>query len=263
MVRPIKMGLDYFPLDTDIDTDDKLAVVIGKYKNQGFGIVVRLMMVIYRNGYFYPWTEREQYAFATKVNEEVETVRQVVEDCLMWGFFDQEQYEVNEILTSKGFQKRYNLATDRRKGAEIDPAHNLLTVNVDNNPEQVELMPAETPQKKRKEIKENICTRFEEFWSIYPKKAAPKDAEKAWAALIKEKAQINDVLIAARSYAEECKREKRDKRFIKLPATFLRQDRWKDHLPEEIEPVIGSEEQAAFDEWVRGGNAPSNFVYSP
>ncbi len=42
MPRPQKAGLDYFPLDTDMEKDDKIALIETKYGIVGFGIVIKL-----------------------------------------------------------------------------------------------------------------------------------------------------------------------------------------------------------------------------
>ena len=43
MARPIKSGLDYFPLDVDIDQDDKVAIIEAEHGMLGFGIVIKLL----------------------------------------------------------------------------------------------------------------------------------------------------------------------------------------------------------------------------
>lgn len=154
MARPTKEGLEYFPLDVDIDQDEKVIMVIAKHGMRGFGVVIRLMMEVYKHGYHYPWTEKEKYIFSMKVNEPVDVVSEIVDECLEWEFFHRGLYESHEILTSKGFQKRYLLAASRRRGVAIHPELDLVSPskqheNDDNKPTQPELLPAETPQKKR------------------------------------------------------------------------------------------------------------------
>lgn len=167
MARPPKEGLTYFPLDTDIDQDEKIVVVVAKHGMKGFGIIIRLMMEVYKNGYFYRWTEKEQHVFSMKIAEPVEYVVEVVQECLKWGFFHQELHKKYGILTSKGFQKRYLLAVNRRKDVNIKPEYDLIIdvsannnlENANNNPARDELLHAETQQKKRKESKRNNNTR--------------------------------------------------------------------------------------------------------
>jgi DNA replication protein DnaD len=119
MARPQKEGLEYFPLDVDIDQDDKLVVPIAKHGMAGFGVIIKLMMEIYKNGYYYPWTQKELYVFPFKIGVESEKVNEIVIDCINSGFFCNNQYKRNQILTSYGFQKRFLLASSRRKETSI------------------------------------------------------------------------------------------------------------------------------------------------
>ena len=129
MARPVKEGLEYFPLDVDIDQDDKLVVPIGKFGTLGFGILVRLMMAIYKNGYFYGWTEKEQYAFANRINVDIILINDVVNECIKWGFFHHQLFENYQILTSKGFQNRYIGASKRRKGVTFVKEYALINID--------------------------------------------------------------------------------------------------------------------------------------
>ncbi len=90
-----------------------------------------LLMDIYKKGYYCYWSEKEVYIFSMKVNEAAELVRGVVDECLKWGFFSKEMYDSYSILTSKGIQSRYKLATGRRKETLIAPEYDLI--NADNN----------------------------------------------------------------------------------------------------------------------------------
>lgn len=165
MARPQKEGLEYFPLDIGIEGDDKLVVVVSKFGTLGFGIVVRLMSEVYKNGYFYPWTEREHHTFSSKINVDVNTVISVVSECIKWGFFHQKLYEKHEILTSSGFQKRFLTATSRRAKNSILPEYLLVpvkekeektAVSDSNNSINDDNMSSESTQSKVKESKEEI-----------------------------------------------------------------------------------------------------------
>ena len=48
MARPIKTGLDYFPMD--VDTDEKFELIEAKHEIVGFGIVIKLFQRIYKSG---------------------------------------------------------------------------------------------------------------------------------------------------------------------------------------------------------------------
>jgi hypothetical protein len=151
MARPSKVGLDYFPLDTNIDQDDKVIIIIAKYGMEGFGILVKLLMEIYKNGYFYPWTEKEQLIFSSRVSVDINSVMEIVNDCIKWGLFHKKVYEQHHILTSKGIQERYLLAASRRVENGINEDINLVSVNINSVSDDITL--AGSTQKKRKETK--------------------------------------------------------------------------------------------------------------
>ena len=143
MARPIKQGLEYFPLDVDMDQDDKITLIEAQHGLIGFGIAIKLLMKIYNNSYFYEWTEKEQLLFSKRVNVDINEVNVVINDLIKWGFFDKKLFKVEKILTSKGIQVRYLMASNRRQTVKILKEYLLLdteTVNayknlviVDNN----------------------------------------------------------------------------------------------------------------------------------
>ncbi|MUG68663.1 DUF4373 domain-containing protein [Paenibacillus campinasensis] len=197
MARPLKDSLDYFPLDIDFDQDDKLVVTVSRYGMEGLGVIVKLMGEVYRNGYFYPWTEREHYVFSNRVNVDINLVKEIVNECIKWDFFNNKVYESHGILTSKGFQKRFLEAAKRRKNITmveeyllIDPEeecknviHGIAvinaqgnTVNVYINPDKCNSKAAETPQSKVKESKGKESTESDNK-DLPPEPAAPADAQ--------------------------------------------------------------------------------------
>jgi hypothetical protein len=130
MARPQKEGLNYFSLDVDMDQDDKVALVEAKHGIEGFGILIKLLMKIYKEGYFYHWTECEQLLFSRKLGIDTAVVIDVINDALKWGMFNQEIYEKHQILTSSGIQKRYIEAARRRK--EIIMFEDYILINPDD-----------------------------------------------------------------------------------------------------------------------------------
>ncbi|MGF7014273.1 Lin1244/Lin1753 domain-containing protein [Ornithinibacillus bavariensis] len=164
MARPTKDGLDYFPLDVDMDQDDKVLIIISKFGFEGFGILVKLLMEIYKNGYFYQWTEKEQIIFSSRVYVDTNKVTEIVNECIKWGLFNQEKYEEHKVLTSKGIQERYLLATSRRVNVNIN--EKLRLVSVDINSKSVEKKSPKSTQSKVKESKENKSIKQEEEKSV-------------------------------------------------------------------------------------------------
>ena len=131
MARPVKQGLDYFPLDVNLD--DKMELLEAECGLTGFAIIIKLFQKIYREGYFINWNEDDQLLFARKINSELITVNSVINTAIKRGIFNKEMFEKYEILTSKGIQKRYfEICRQlKRKGVEIDK--NYLLINNKNN----------------------------------------------------------------------------------------------------------------------------------
>ena len=167
MARPQKEGIDYFPLDVDMDHDDKIQLIEAEHGVMGFGIIIKLLMKIYAEGYYYQWSEKEQLLFSKRTNVDINQVNAVINSCIKWGMFDSEVYEKYKILTSSGIQRRYVTATSRRKDVQmireytlinVESASNIVIaningVNVNSNSTHDEFMPEETPQSKVKESK--------------------------------------------------------------------------------------------------------------
>lgn len=126
MARHPKVGLDYFPLDVDVDQDAKIAMVEAVHGPCGFAVAIKLLMKIYQKGYFCEWDKREQILFAKRINVDINTVTEIVNDCINEGLFNRELYETYNILTSKGIQKRYLEAVKRRQQVTFNRNYFLI-----------------------------------------------------------------------------------------------------------------------------------------
>ncbi len=133
MGRPQKEGLDYFPLDVDIDQDDKIALIEAQHGIAGFGVVIKMFMKIYKNGYFYQWGEKEQLLFSKRVNVDINSINAIINDCLKWGLFDAYMYETYGILTSRGIQRRYFEAVSRRQNVTAIEEYCLIDAKTYSN----------------------------------------------------------------------------------------------------------------------------------
>lgn len=122
-----KSGIDYFPLDVILD--EKFELIEAEYGLTGFGVIVRLLQEIYgKAGYYIEWTTEVALLFARKVGLGGNVVSEIVEASIRRGMFDREKYDKYHVLTSRGIQKRYFEAVNRRKVLEVD--ENILLVNV-------------------------------------------------------------------------------------------------------------------------------------
>ena len=62
---------------------------------------------------------------------------------------------------------------------------------------------------------------FEELWKAYPRKKEKSAAYKAYKATLNKGFSEDELITAVKRYADECKTEQRDSRYIKLCSTFL------------------------------------------
>ena len=130
MARPLKEGIDYFPLDCQLD--DKFELIEAEYGLTGFGVVVKLFQKIYgQNGYYIEWTSEVALLFSKRIGVGGSVVSEIVEASIRRGIFDKRLFEKYGILTSSGIQKRYLEAVSRRKGLKIKDEY--LLVNYDQN----------------------------------------------------------------------------------------------------------------------------------
>lgn len=121
-----KVGLDYFPLDTALDT--KFELLEANFGHKGFTAVVKLFQKIYgEQGYYCEWTEEIALLFAHKTGMSRNAVSDIVNYALRVKIFDADLYKKYNILTSAGIQKRYLTATSRRVQVELKKDYLLIS----------------------------------------------------------------------------------------------------------------------------------------
>ena len=124
MARGIKQGLDYFPLDVQIE--DKVKLIEAKFGLEGFALLVKMYQKIYSNGYYIEWEEDNALLFSNEVNVNINFINDVINECFDRNIFNKDLYREYNILTSHGIQNRYAKATKRRKKVEMYKEYNLL-----------------------------------------------------------------------------------------------------------------------------------------
>ena len=160
MPRPIKNGVDYFPLDVHLD--EKFELIEAEFGLTGFAVVVKLLQRIYgQDGYYCEWNDEVALLFGKRIGLGGSAVSEIVSASIRRGLFDQTLYDRYQILTSAGIQKRYFEAVARRKVVNVEAAYLLIEVtqvpenvhinrvNVDINPENV----CNNPQTKENKTK--------------------------------------------------------------------------------------------------------------
>jgi hypothetical protein len=94
------------------------------------------------------------------------------------------------------------------------------------------------PAKKLKKLKSlkdtekvEFLPQFEQFYSVYPKKTAKRAAMAKFIAAINSGVSPEKMAAAAKNYAEACRRDKVEAKFIKAPDTWLNKGCYDDILP--------------------------------
>ena len=78
--------------------DDKIQLLEAKYGITGFGVLIKLLMKIYSEGYYYTWGEKESLLLSKRVNVDVNKVDEIVADLVKWGMFDSQMFKKYKVL---------------------------------------------------------------------------------------------------------------------------------------------------------------------
>lgn len=125
MARPKKVGLEYFPLDCQLD--DKIEMLEAEHGLVGFATYIKLLQHIYQ-------TEAGELDMAVvfrwktlgkQLDMSVESLRNLLDTMFAVGLFDKTAFEERQVLTSNGIQKRRKRVAglrekDRSRKAEAD-----------------------------------------------------------------------------------------------------------------------------------------------
>ncbi|WP_295249675.1 conserved phage C-terminal domain-containing protein [Veillonella sp.] len=134
MARPLKNGLDYYPLNVDFFSDIKVRRLLKAGGSQSISIIIALLGNIYRDeGYYMRWDNDMPFLIADLVGVTEGAVMETVNKAVLIGFFHAGLFERYKILTSKGIQARYLEAVSRRRQVFLIKNYLLLDVNVYNN----------------------------------------------------------------------------------------------------------------------------------
>lgn len=101
------MNIDYYPIEISIFQDAKVQKLIQYQGAKAATVYIYLLCEIYRNGYYISWNKTTVQLVMQALNLDVAFVKEVVICCAKVGLFNSEYLYKEEILTSKGIQKRY------------------------------------------------------------------------------------------------------------------------------------------------------------
>lgn len=202
MARPTKKGLDYFPLDVDFLSDLKVRRIIKACGKEAVHILLALLANVYRDeGYYVLWDEDLAFLVADEVGAKEGTVEELVKKAVQVKFFDKDIFDKYSVLTSKGIQNRYILATKERKKVELEFKYLLtnevnrsnISINGRNNSvNQGNNQQSKVKESKEKEIKEDATA---------SESASLETFQKLW--LFPNVVQVDDLLNLVDVYGDE------------------------------------------------------------
>lgn len=219
-----KAGISYAGWNTDIfENDTKIDELIDAQGWIGFSIYFYLCQRAYASdGYFYRWSYANAATTARRMGGGIraETIKAVVATCLQIGLFDRGLFDRVGVLTSKGIQRRYMDAIQKRSYKRVDQNIWLLnaeeskgldvcTLNGDSLPEDGDFLPEDAPKSKSNKSKLYQSKSKETTPyaggadDLFPKREI-EEAYEEWLDMLRAKGaepQVGDTLDAVLEYA--------------------------------------------------------------
>ena len=244
MARPIKEGLDYFPLNVVLNS--KFEIIEARFGIKGFAVIVKLFQHIYgTKGYYCEWDEDVLFVFAKRIGVGANSVSEILNTAIKKGIFDAEMYKKYSILTSKGIQQRY---VEAKRGGYERICKKYLLISVPKTEEngsetgvnvtKTEVNVTASTQRKENQTKENKIKQnktrelFEKVWSVYPKQFKRQEALEEFYSL-NVSAELADRMVKS---IEQQKGQENWKiengRYIPFLVNWLKNRRWEDEIIE-------------------------------
>jgi DnaD/phage-associated family protein len=164
-----KLGLQYFSFDVDIFEDEKLFDVTNEFGPLGEIIFIRLLCYIYKNGYYYKYENLDKLAsmlirsIGNRWARDRQVVMQVIPFLAKCNLFSLELMQEN-VLTSAAIQKRYLIATERRKPLTNKP-YWLLDENESENIKNADVLI--DVHKNKEDVYKNISNVYKDDSNVY------------------------------------------------------------------------------------------------
>lgn len=113
--------------------------------------------------------------------------------------------------------KRYASGCKPKKKQEVSKAE----ANTKQDASKAEAKEKEKEKENVKEKDNTYTCAFEQLWTAYPRKKEKARAYKCYKARLNDCFSEDELLLAVKRYAEECKERRTEDKYIKLASTFL------------------------------------------
>jgi hypothetical protein len=263
MARPVKKGLDYFPVDTTWDI--KMKLVKARFGLAGTGCIIGLFQAIYSEGYALKWDEDTRLLFSADNGIDADALQGIIDFAVLKGVFHAGKLDKLGVLTSSGIQKRWlKVAKDSNRAIqEIEPSLSLLDSN-GLSAQETELSAQEMQvyeglsgtESTQSIVKENRIYReghddsktdyskqFDSFYKAYPKREGKKQAYKAYCSVVRKGTSPETIMERLETYKDKLEAAGTGYQYIRMPSTFLNNiedyadgyEPWHVNAPEERE----------------------------
>lgn len=130
MARPTKTGLDYYPMDVGFLRDKKVRLLRSEFGASSVLFVLYVLGKAYEgDGYFLAWDKDELLLAADELHEQPTYISEVLQGCLKRSIFDERVFQMFNVLTSAGIQRRYLRGCEKRDGIAIFSEYWLLNID--------------------------------------------------------------------------------------------------------------------------------------
>ena len=150
MARQKKIGMDYFSVDVDLFHDYKIRELRKVNGNDGFALFMYLLTQIYKSEYYeLDFTVKSSDLMIRTICEDVyisvEKFHEILSTCFEIDLFDENEYNLRNVLTSNGIRRRVKYVEEARA-----KARERMRKNRTSNSES-ELSPI-SPEENKKEL---------------------------------------------------------------------------------------------------------------
>ena len=128
MARPIKKGIDYFPLDVSFLSDMKIRKIRKACGDTAITMLIYLLGNIYQDeGYYMQWDDDVRFLVADDIGTSESAVTELLNKAFKVNFFDKDLFDKYHILTSHGIQIRYQKAAYKKVDSSIKIEYSLIS----------------------------------------------------------------------------------------------------------------------------------------
>ena len=170
MARPLKKGLSFWSKDTDFYADPKVRKMGRRCGASSLVILDSFLCKIYHEGYYITLDEDMVEDIADETFTTPDLVLRTADFAVQVGFFHEDFYRNNSVLTGLSLQQRYFSATSRRQKPDSTFPYLLLNfISADNNPVSADNNPVSADNNSENKIRLNKNTYSSSYSSIVDK----------------------------------------------------------------------------------------------